>query len=338
MSPPRLPWVRLYREESPRFQRLSIFARAIHAELLKVTDHAGVVHIANGKPHLGVARLIGAARGDRKKLGLVLAELLKSGYLEHDPEASTLTFPRFKERQKSATRALKERRKSATTSPKSTESLGSPLELELDRELDRELELTPPTPQGEIPEEKRCVTKSRHSQSALPPTDSRPASSLGSAGSPTELSPSPTDSGGGPSSGSGTPASASPSRSPRRSTGSKRKRATKVETELEITTLAARYDRGTIDRCRAGATEHGDSATAWRNTLRWLAERPEPIVTAALRTYAEKHAGEKPGRYIHGIVRGEMKRANSVTKGAVDAALARPGQEHGLKAFTRRAS
>ena len=93
------PWCRLYRHESARFRQLPLRARALHAELLKLTDEAGVIHLASGRPPAdAVCFALGADRSDRRMVRTVLPMLLEAGFLTH--EGDSLRFPKWHDRQR----------------------------------------------------------------------------------------------------------------------------------------------------------------------------------------------------------------------------------------------
>lgn len=80
------PWVRLYRREEGSFAQLSLYARALAAELLKLTDDEGIIRIGAKAPHEAIAFALGANRSDRRLLKGHLEELFRDGYLVHEED------------------------------------------------------------------------------------------------------------------------------------------------------------------------------------------------------------------------------------------------------------
>ena len=75
------PWVKLWRDERGSFAGLPLFARALAAEILKLTDAHGVIHTGS-RPHADyIAFALGADRSDRRLLQKYLPVLEADGYL-----------------------------------------------------------------------------------------------------------------------------------------------------------------------------------------------------------------------------------------------------------------
>lgn len=72
----------LYVREEGSFARLPAYARGYAAELLKVCDHTGRIHVREGKPlHTEVCRILGGHDSDRKLLRAAVPALMEDGYL-----------------------------------------------------------------------------------------------------------------------------------------------------------------------------------------------------------------------------------------------------------------
>lgn len=110
------PWVKLWREERGRFGQLPLFARALGAELLKVTEMDGSIVLGGRDPIDAIAIALGADAGDRRLLRKYLPMLVEVGYLER--EGDVLHLPAWFRRQgldvANATRTEHEQDASAT--------------------------------------------------------------------------------------------------------------------------------------------------------------------------------------------------------------------------------
>ena len=77
------PWLRLYRHEGPRFRQLPLMARALHAEILKLTDENGAIPLAaNRTPAAAICFALGADRHDRRVVGRLLPMLIEGGFIK----------------------------------------------------------------------------------------------------------------------------------------------------------------------------------------------------------------------------------------------------------------
>lgn len=82
-------WVRLYRHEEARFATLPLMTRALHAELLKLTNNKGEIDLAEGlEPWVSVCRALGATQGDRRVVRKHLTALIEAGFLLLETDAS----------------------------------------------------------------------------------------------------------------------------------------------------------------------------------------------------------------------------------------------------------
>jgi hypothetical protein len=75
------PWRKLFTQEPSDFAELSVYTRGLAAILLKKADEDGFVATADESMVERVARRVGANRGDRRRLGEDINDLLKDGYL-----------------------------------------------------------------------------------------------------------------------------------------------------------------------------------------------------------------------------------------------------------------
>jgi hypothetical protein len=92
-KPKPRPWFALWRRESGSFQQLPLIARALFAEILKLTDDNGVIEIGDRLPADAVAWALGADRSDRRALAKYVPMLIADGCLVH--EGDKLIAPSF---------------------------------------------------------------------------------------------------------------------------------------------------------------------------------------------------------------------------------------------------
>lgn len=91
------PWVKLWRDEHGLFGRLPLFARALAAEILKVTEMDGTIVLGGREPVEALALALGADVGDRRLLRKYLPMLVEVGYVVRDGDV--LRLPAWYRRQ-----------------------------------------------------------------------------------------------------------------------------------------------------------------------------------------------------------------------------------------------
>lgn len=327
------PWVRLYRREEGSFAQLSLYARALAAELLKLTDDEGIIQIGTKAPHEAVAFALGANRSDRRLLKGHLDELFGDGYLIHEEGRIRIPgFPKFQaEKPFASVIDEAESDERATNEPLSEtvkEANGPSSVTEedaMDTRADRdETTIDPRTSRDESTNEPRAIhdgsTKSelstRNHTRALREEKRREEEIREyrtTSGDPVQLEPDP-------------PSAQAPP----------------LVEESEpigpaIKQLEAKYPNGLAAEARdavALSRRNGKIAdSVWLRTLKKLDAYPAEASVQAMRTFVERYAdGEKNEQYLIGIARGNASRArdarrpNPVT-GYVGPAPARPHED-----------